>query len=87
MKECVIVDGVRTPNGRAHKDKGWFRNKRPDELLTAVYDALFERNKQVKPEDVEAVFVGTANQSGMQSDPKLSWELSRAGEGLSGCQG
>lgn len=74
MKECVIVDGLRTPNGRAHKDKGWFRKKRPDELLTAVYDALFARNEQVKPEDVEAVFVGTANQSGMQSDiARYAW--------------
>lgn len=74
MRECVIVDGLRTPNGRAHKDKGWFRNKRPDELLTAVYTALFERNKQVKPEDVEAVFIGTAAQVGMQNDiGRLAW--------------
>ncbi|MBI5604910.1 MAG: thiolase family protein [Deltaproteobacteria bacterium] len=74
MKECVIVDGLRTPNGRAHKDKGWFRNKRPDELITAVYDALFERNRQVKPEDVEAVFIGTAIQIGMQNDiGRLGW--------------
>ncbi len=74
MRECVIVDGVRTPNGRAHKEKGWFRNKRPDELLTAVYDALFARNSQVKPEDVEAVFIGCANQVGMQNDiGRLAW--------------
>jgi acetyl-CoA acetyltransferase family protein len=74
MKECVIVDGVRTPNGRAHKEKGWFRTKRPDELLSAVYDSLFKRNPQVKPEQVEAVFVGTANQSGMCNDiARLGW--------------
>jgi len=74
MKECVIVDGVRTPNGRAHKEKGWFRNKRPDELLSAVYAALFQRNPQVKPDQVEAVFVGTANQSGMCNDiARLGW--------------
>ena len=68
IKECVLVDGVRTPNGRAHPEKGWFKNVRPDELLTYVYKALFERNQQVKPEDVEAVFVGTANQTGQQND-------------------
>lgn len=68
MRECVIIDGVRTANARAHKDKGWFRNKRPDELLTAVYDALFTRNPQVKPEDVEAVYIGCAAQVGMQND-------------------
>jgi hypothetical protein len=33
MKECVIVDGVRSANARAHKDKGWFRNIRPEQLL------------------------------------------------------
>jgi acetyl-CoA acetyltransferase family protein len=74
IKECVLVDGVRTPNGRAHPEKGWFKNVRPDELLTYVYKALFERNKQVKPEDVEAVFVGTANQTGQQNDiARLGW--------------
>ncbi|MFZ5595991.1 MAG: thiolase family protein [Bacillota bacterium] len=74
MKECVIVDGVRTPNGRAHAQKGWFRNRRPDELLTTVYEALFARNKQVNPEEVEAVFVGTANQTGMTNDiARLGW--------------
>lgn len=74
MKECVIVDGVRSPNGRAHPEKGWFKNRRPDELLTAVYDALFTRNPAVKPEQVEAVYVGTANQTGMQHDiARLAW--------------
>jgi acetyl-CoA acyltransferase len=74
VKECVLVDGVRTPNGRAHKEKGWLRNRRPDELLSEVYKALFARNPQVKPEDVEAVFVGTANQTGMQNDiARLGW--------------
>ena len=74
MEECVFVDGVRTPNGRAHAEKGWFRKLRPDELLTAVYDGLFERNKQVKPEDVDALMVGCANISGMQNDiGRLGW--------------
>ena len=74
MKECVIVDGMRTANARAHAEKGWFRSVRPDELLVAVYKALFERNPQVKPEDVEAVFCGTANQAGAQNDiARLAW--------------
>ena len=74
MKECVFIDGVRTANVRAHFEKGWFRQVRPDELLTAVYNALFERNKKIKPEDVDAVFVGTANPSGMQNDiARLAW--------------
>ena len=40
MNECVFIDAVRTPNSRAHKDKGWLRNKRPDELMTTVYGGL-----------------------------------------------
>ena len=74
MKEAVLIDGVRTPNFRAHAQKGWARNLRPDELLTYVYKALFERNPKVKPEDVEAVYCGTANQTGMQNDiARLGW--------------
>ncbi len=74
MEEAVFIDGVRTPNGRAHKDKGWFRNVRPDELLTYVYEGIFERNKKVKPEDLDGVLVGCANISGMQNDiGRLAW--------------
>ncbi len=74
LKEAVLVDGVRTPNFRAHAEKGWARNLRPDELLTYVYEALFERNPQVKPEGIDAVFCGTANQTGMQNDiARLGW--------------
>ena len=74
IKECVLVDGIRTANARSHPAKGWFRSLRPDELLTAVYEALFERNPQVKPEDIEAVFCGSANQTGMQNDiARFAW--------------
>ncbi len=74
MEEAVFIDGIRTPNGRAHFEKGWFRKLRPDELLINIYDALFERNSAVKPEDVDAVLVGTANPSGMQNDiGRLAW--------------
>jgi acetyl-CoA acetyltransferase family protein len=74
MQECVIIDGVRTPNGRAHQDKGWFRNIRPDELLTSVYEALFKRTPNIRPEDVDGIFCGTANPSGVQYDiGRLAW--------------
>lgn len=74
MEECVIIDGVRTANARAHPEKGWFRKARPEHLLIAVYKALFERNVGVRPQDVEAVFCGCANQAGMQNDiARLSW--------------
>jgi acetyl-CoA acyltransferase len=74
MQECVIVDGMRTANTRAHPQKGWFRKARPEHLLFAVYKALFERNPKVRPEDVDAVFCGCANQAGVQNDiARLSW--------------
>ena len=74
MKECVMVDGVRSANVRAHKDKGWFRHVRPDQVLIEVYKALFKRNPKVKPEEVEAVFCGSANQAGMQNDiARIAW--------------
>lgn len=74
MKECVIIDGVRTANARAHAEKGWFRTVRPEDLLIASYKAIFERNPKVKPEEIEAVFCGCANISGMQNDiGRLAW--------------
>lgn len=74
MKECVIVDGVRSPNFRAHAEKGWARNLRIDEILTQVYDGLFARHTKFKPEDVDAVFCGSAAQSGPQADiARLGW--------------
>jgi acetyl-CoA acetyltransferase family protein len=43
-------------------------------MLIAVYKALFARNPRVRPEDVEAVFCGTANQAGVQNDiARLAW--------------
>jgi acetyl-CoA acetyltransferase family protein len=83
LKECVFIDGVRTANARAHNEKGWFRKVRPDELLTVVYIALFERNPQVNPEAVDAVFVGSANPSGMQNDiGRLAWLASKLPESV-----
>ena len=74
MEECVFIDAVRTPNGRAHAEKGWFRALRPGFLLTSCYEAIFARNPKVKPEDVEAVLVGCANISGAQTDiGRLGW--------------
>ena len=74
MKECVLVDGVRTPIGRAHAEKGAFRTLRPEDLLGALYKALFERNQKVKPEDVDVLMVGCANQTGAQNIvSRLSW--------------
>jgi acetyl-CoA acyltransferase len=74
MKECVIIDGVRTANARAHAEKGWFKNVTQDKTIGAVYNALFERNPKVKPEDIDVVMIGTANPSGRQNDiGRVAW--------------
>ena len=66
MREVVIVDGVRTPIARAHKEKGWFRNTRPDDLAVACVKALLERTK-VDPEQIEELVFGCANMNGPQA--------------------
>lgn len=74
MRECVIIDGVRSANVRAHKDKGWFRNLMPDEILTRVYDALFVRNPKVRPEDIDCVCCGCSHPTDIQFDiGRLAW--------------
>jgi acetyl-CoA acyltransferase len=74
IKECVIIDGVRTANARAHAEKGWFKDVSPHDTLAAVYTAIFERNPKVKPEDIDAVMIGTANPSGLQNDiGRIAW--------------
>jgi acetyl-CoA acyltransferase len=74
LKECVIIDGMRSANGRAHAEKGWFRNVEPVDMLVGVYDALFARNPKVKPEMVEATYIGTAKQVNSTYDiGRLAW--------------
>ena len=42
MKHAVVIDCLRTPIGRAHKQKGNFRNVRSDDLAVAVVEAARE---------------------------------------------
>ena len=39
----VIVDCVRTPIGRAHAERGWYRDVRSDDLAAHCVRALVER--------------------------------------------
>lgn len=71
MREAVIVDGVRTPIGRAHPQRGWLRTLRPDDMMVALIHALIERNR-LDPELIEEVVIGCANQSGVQGGPGLA---------------
>jgi acetyl-CoA acyltransferase len=61
MKNAVIVDACRTPIGRAHPEKGAFRDVRSDDLAVAVVSALIERTG-IDPALVEDVVLGNTQQ-------------------------
>ena len=65
MTEAVIVDAVRTPIGRAHKDKGIYRDVRSDDLAVAVVRALVDRTG-IDPAFIEDVVMGNTQQQGEQ---------------------
>lgn len=61
MSSAVIIDAVRTPIGRSHKDKGVFRDVRSDDLAAIVVKAIVERTG-IDPERVEDVVLGNTQQ-------------------------
>jgi acetyl-CoA acyltransferase len=65
MKSAVVIDCVRTPIGRAHKERGWFRDVRSDDLAVACVKAVVERTK-IDPALVEDVVLGNTQQTGEQ---------------------
>src|SRR5215475_6322849 len=65
MKRPVIVAAVRTPIGRAHREKGVFRDVRSDDLAVAVVKALVERSG-IDPTQIEDVVLGNTQQQGEQ---------------------
>jgi acetyl-CoA acyltransferase len=65
MKSAVVVDCVRTPIGRAHKERGWFRDVRSDDLAVACVKALVERTG-IDPAEIEDVVLGNTQQTGEQ---------------------
>ena len=39
----MIVEAARTPIGRGHLEKGYYKDTHPNELLGAAYRAVIER--------------------------------------------
>jgi acetyl-CoA acetyltransferase family protein len=66
LREVVIVEAVRTPIGRGHREKGWFRDIHPATLLARTYSAVIERSG-IEPHEVEDVLAGCVQQYGEQS--------------------
>ncbi|MDP6446134.1 MAG: acetyl-CoA C-acyltransferase [Pirellulaceae bacterium] len=65
MKEAVVVDCLRTPIGRAHKNRGFFRDVRSDDLAAHCVKSLIERTG-IDPGEIEDVLMGNTQQSGEQ---------------------
>jgi acetyl-CoA acyltransferase len=66
-REVVIVEAARTPIGRGHREKGYYKDVHPNELLGSVYKAVIER-AGIEPGQVEDVVAGAVSQVGEQSN-------------------
>jgi acetyl-CoA acyltransferase len=64
-REVVIVEAVRTPIGRGHEEKGYYKDIHPSNLLAKVYAELFERSG-IDPAETGDVVTGCAQQFGEQ---------------------
>jgi acetyl-CoA acetyltransferase family protein len=64
-REVVIVEAVRTPVGRGHEQKGYYRDVHPSNLLSRTYAELVGR-AGVEPALVEDVITGCVQQFGEQ---------------------
>jgi acetyl-CoA acyltransferase len=62
MNRAVVVDCVRTAIGRAHAERGYFRDVRSDDLAVACVQALLERTG-IDPALVEDVVLGNTQQT------------------------
>src|SRR4051794_41535628 len=65
-REVVIVEAVRTPIGRGHAEKGYYRDTHPNELLGRCYSGVLDR-AGVDTREVEDVIAGCVQQFGEQS--------------------
>jgi len=64
-REVVIVEAVRTPIGRGHKEKGYYKDIHPNALLGTVYSEVIKR-AGIDPAQVEDVIAGCVAQFGEQ---------------------
>jgi acetyl-CoA acyltransferase len=78
-REVVIVQAVRTPIGRGHPEKGYYKDVHPADLLGATYAEVLARSG-LDAAEVEMVLAGCVQQMGEQSMniARTAW----LGEGL-----
>jgi acetyl-CoA acyltransferase len=64
-REVVIVEAVRTPIGRGHPEKGYYKGTHPADLLGKTYTEVIAR-AGIDPSEVEDVMTGCVQQFGEQ---------------------
>jgi acetyl-CoA acyltransferase len=64
-REVVIVEAVRTPIGRGHEEKGYYKDTHPSNLLARTYSEVVER-AGIPASEVEDVVTGCVQQFGEQ---------------------
>ncbi len=64
-REVVIVEAVRTPIGRGHEEKGYYKDTHPSNLLAKTYSELIDRSG-IDASEVGDVVTGCVQQFGEQ---------------------
>jgi acetyl-CoA acyltransferase len=78
MRRAVVIEAVRTPIGRAHAEKGIYRDVRADDLSADLMRALLERTG-LPPSEVEDIHWGCVKQQGEQG-----YNIARMGSLIAG---
>jgi acetyl-CoA acetyltransferase family protein len=65
-RAVYIVEALRTPFGKSHPERGWFRDTHPNTMLAACYAALVGRTG-IDPATVEDLIIGCTAPFGEQS--------------------
>ena len=65
-REVYIAEAVRTPVGKSHPERGWYRDIHPNAMLAACYTELIRRT-EIRPAEVEDLVIGCTAPFGEQS--------------------
>src|ERR1700712_5170541 len=65
-RPVFIAEAVRTPIGKSHPERGWYRNVHPNAMLAACYTDLIARTG-IDPALVEDLVIGCTAPFGEQS--------------------
>src|SRR5258706_8055555 len=65
-RDAYIVEAVRTPTGKSHPERGWYRDIHPNAMLAACYSELIARSG-IEPAAVEDLVIGCTAPFGEQS--------------------